>query len=173
MEARSQALLILSFIAWFRGIGSRRGGRAAAIAGAERRSNGFGWWCWGRGDTEEEFEFCAASWSYVMGGRLCGPRQWRNGFGFPLRGDGDGRKLRGYVGWLLPCGPLVSRLDELCVAYFGKEKTILDRVKTYPMLPTYPHPPRLRVKSHHPLSDQAPLWCWCPWCVSLSAVMCW
>jgi hypothetical protein len=80
-----------------------------------------------------------------MGGRLCGPRQWRDGFGFPLRGDGDGRKLRGYVGWLLPCGPLVSRLDELCVAYFGKEKTILDRVKTYPML---------RVKTHDPLSER-------------------
>jgi hypothetical protein len=34
--------------------------------------------------------------------------------------------MRGYVGWLLPCGPLVgfdvSRLDELYVAYFGKEK---------------------------------------------------
>jgi hypothetical protein len=53
------------------------------------------------------------------------------------------------AGWLLPCGPLVgfdvSRLDELYVAYFGKEKTILDRVKTYPML---------RVKTHNPLSER-------------------
>jgi hypothetical protein len=31
------------------------------------------------------------------------------------------------------------------VAYFGKEKTILDRVKTYPML---------RVKTHDPLSER-------------------